>query len=57
MDFNNSGSSAKPLKQYESPALVCFGDLSQLTASGSGASFENGNPGNCSQNANARPCR
>lgn len=56
MDINNSGSSAKPLKPYEAPALVCFGDLSQLTASGSGAVVENGNPGNCSQNKSAKSC-
>lgn len=43
MEISCSESNATPLKQYESPVLVCFGDLSKLTAAGSGTQSENRN--------------
>lgn len=42
---------------YAKPNLIRLGSVSALTAAGSGPDLEQGNPGNCSQNTNARPCR
>lgn len=43
-------------KPYLPPVLVNFGAVRNLTQAGSAADFENGNPGNCSQNAR-KPCK
>ena len=45
------------LIEYCRPILIEYGPVSRLTQAGSGLDIENGNPGNCSQNTNARPCR
>lgn len=43
-------------KNYARPQLAAFGSVKNLTQAGTGLSFENGMPGNCSQNKNDKPC-
>lgn len=41
---------------YQTPRLVCYGAVRDLTQAGTGVDIENGNPGNCSQTPTRKPC-
>ena len=42
---------------YSAPKLTVYGNVAMLTASGSGATAENGSPGACAPpNGTKRPC-
>ena len=43
-------------RRYAAPHLVRFGALRDLTQAGAGSKTESGNPGNCSQDPNRKPC-
>lgn len=43
-------------KTYAAPHLTVYGNVKALVQAGTGTSFENGQPGNCSQNKNAKSC-
>lgn len=51
---NREGQAAR---SYEAPTLKVFGNVVALTAAGTGPTFENGQPGSCSQNKKEAPCR
>lgn len=47
---------AEGKRNYAAPRLVRFGAVRELTQAGAGSGVEAGNPGNCSQDGNRKPC-
>jgi hypothetical protein len=46
----------KAKQAYSSPILTTLGAVCEMTAAGSAATIEQGNPGNCSQDTNRNSC-